>query len=422
MSQSLARSAIGSAVRICLSTLVVALAAAVVAVCPAAEGKKKRGADGRVDLTTDLPPDVRRLSIGDAAPDFKIKGTDGRLNSLADFAQSPLLMVVFLSNNCPYSHAAETRLIPLAKEFAGKGLAVVAINPNSPDAVTLSELGYGKYNDSFEESILYAKEQGFPFPYLYDGDTQATAKAYGCLATPHVFLFDRERKLRYAGRVDDSRFEDPASVTSHDARAAVVALLAGEPVPMPTTPVVGCATKWKSKATDVAAAEARANSEPVAIERASADAIAKLVRDPSKRLRVVNVWATWCAPCVAEFPELVRLSRRFANRDFELITVSMDAPNQERQVKRFLEKHGAAPSNRLRRQLAADGRTTTHYIYEGASTDALVKAVDPEWPGPLPHTVVIAPDGSVLYRHNGPVDPAKLLDIVLGMLGKFYQP
>jgi peroxiredoxin len=406
---------------LCVFLALLTLAASISS--PAAEPKKKkRGADGRIDLANELPADARRLALGDSAPDFRVKGTDGRTYTLADFQASPLLMVVFLSNHCPYSHAAETRLIPLAKEFAAKGLAVVAINPNSPDAVTLSELGYGKYNDSFDESVLYAKEQGFPFPYLYDGDTQTTAKAYGCLATPHVFIFDRERKLRYTGRVDDSRFEDPATVTSHDARAAITALLAGNPVPVSSTPVVGCATKWKSKAAEVAQVEARANSEPIILERASADAIAKLVTGPSKRLRVVNVWATWCAPCVAEFPELVTLSRRFANRDFELITISMDNPKLEPQVKRFLEKNGAAPSNRLRRQLAAEDRATTHYLYDGASTDALVKAVDPQWHGPLPHTVVIAPDGKILYRHNGAIDPAKLLDVVLGALGAFYQP
>ncbi len=383
--------------------------------------KKKRGADGRVDLTSELPSDARPLALGEAAPDFKIKGTDGRTYTLADFRSSPLLMVVFLSNHCPYSHAAETRLLPLAKEFERQGLAVVAINPNSPDAVTLSELGYGKYNDSFAESVLYAKEQGFPFPYLYDGETQTTAKAYGCLATPHVFLFDRERKLRYTGRVDDSRFEDAATVASHDAREAVVSLLAGRPISVPTTPVVGCATKWKSKVAEVARAETQAKSEPVALQTASADALRAITRGESKRLRVVNVWATWCGPCVTEFPELVALSRRFANRDFELITISMDAPVQAAAVKRFLEKNGAAPSNRLRRQLASEGRTTTHYLYEGANADALITAVDAEWPGPLPHTIVVAPDGKVLYRKNGPVDPAKLLDVVLGALGTFYQ-
>ena len=89
--------------------------------------------------------------------------------------------------------------MPLAEELKRAGVAVVAINPNSPDAVGVGELGYSKYNDSYDEMKLYAKEQGFTFPYLYDGDTQATAKAYGCLCTPHVFIFDRERKLRYVG-------------------------------------------------------------------------------------------------------------------------------------------------------------------------------------------------------------------------------
>src|SRR5947208_3104192 len=97
-------------------------------------------------------------------------------------------------------------------------LAVLAINPNSPDAVSIGELGYSKYNDSYDEMKLYAKDRGFTFPYLYDGDTQATAKAYGCLCTPHVFLFDRERKLGYVGRVDDSRLADTRTVKSPHTR------------------------------------------------------------------------------------------------------------------------------------------------------------------------------------------------------------
>src|SRR5262249_54078333 len=150
--------------------------------------------------------------------------------SLADFKSARILMVVFLSNHCPYSHAAETRLLPLAAEMKARGLSVVAINPNHPDAVRVDELGYSKYNDSFDEMKLYAKDAGFTFPYLYDGETQSTAKAYGCLATPHVFLFDAERKLRYQGRFDDSRFADAATVTSPDARNAIEALLAGRHV------------------------------------------------------------------------------------------------------------------------------------------------------------------------------------------------
>ena len=133
------------------------------------------------------------------APDFSLNGVDGRTYTLADFKDAPILMVAFLSNHCPYSHAADSRLVPMADEMKSRGLAVVAINPNSPDAVDVGELGYSKYSDSFDEMKLYAKERDFPFPYLYDGQTQATAKAYGCLCTPHIFIFDRDRHLRVHG-------------------------------------------------------------------------------------------------------------------------------------------------------------------------------------------------------------------------------
>ena len=109
-----------------------------------------------MDLESTLPVNAHRLTIGDAAPDFSLKGTDDKIYSLADFKTAPVLMVVFLSNHCPYSHAAETRLLPMVADMKGRGLAVVAINPNSPDAVSIGELGYSKYNDSFDEMKLYA--------------------------------------------------------------------------------------------------------------------------------------------------------------------------------------------------------------------------------------------------------------------------
>lgn len=396
------------------------LACAVVVSAPAQQPKKKGAPTAKGEITGGLPPDATTLKLGDAAPDFRLLGIDGKQHTLADYKAAKLLMVVFLSNHCPYSHAAETRLIPLAKEFKAKGLEVVAINPNSPDGVRVDELGYSKYNDSYEEMKLYARDVGFPFPYLYDGDTQVTAKAYGCLATPHVFLFDRERKLRYVGRVDDSRFEDVKSVTSHDARNAVVELLAGKPVTKPTTTVMGCSTKWNSKRDDVAKAEEKWKAEPVELALIDADGVAKLAKNDSNRLRLVNVWATWCAPCVKEFPDLVSLTRRLGNRDFEMVTISMDDPKLQPQVKKFLEKNSVATPARLKRLLVAEGRGPLNFLYTGASTDALVKALDPEWPGPLPHTVVIAPGGKILWRHNGALDPEELKRKVVDLLGPFY--
>src|SRR5579859_2073629 len=133
-----------------------------------------------VDLRSEMPPDAHYLNIGDSAPDFSLKGVDGKTYTLADFKEYPVLMVVFLSNHCPYSHAAETRLLPLIAEYKARGLGVVAIHPNSPAGLDISELGYSKYNDTLPEMKLYAKERGFDFPYIYDGDTQKVAKAYGC--------------------------------------------------------------------------------------------------------------------------------------------------------------------------------------------------------------------------------------------------
>lgn len=387
-----------------------------------AQAAKQKAAPVKGAVTGGLPPDARKLELGDAAPDFNLLGIDGRHHTLADYKSSKLLMVVFLSNHCPYSHAAETRLIPLAKEFKSKGLDVVAINPNSPDGIRIDELGYSKYNDSYDEMKRYAKDMGFPFPYLYDGDHQVAAKAYGCLATPHVFIFDQERKLRYVGRVDDSRFEDPATVTSHDARNAINDLLAGRPVATPTTIVMGCSTKWNSKRDDVAKADAKWKSEPVTLAPIDAAGVAKLAKNDSNRLRLVNVWATWCAPCVEEFPDLVSMARRFSNRDFELVTISMDLPKLEPQVKAFLAKQHVVPSARLKKLLEAEGRPTLNFLYHGASSDAIVKALDPEWPGPLPHSVLIAPGGKVVWRHNGRVDAEELKNKILEFLGTYYTP
>jgi len=374
------------------------------------------------DLEKGLPPDFHRLAIGDAAPDFKLPGIDGRTYTLADFKTAPLLMVVFLSNHCPYSHAAETRLLPLVAAMKPRGLAVVAINPNHPDAVGVGELGYSKYNDSFDEMKLYAKDAGFTFPYLYDGETQATAKAYGCLATPHVFVFDRDRKLRYAGRFDDSRFADAATVTSPDTRNAVEALLAGKPVPVPMTRPMGCSTKWLFKKAALAAIDEKWTNEPVTLETIDAAGVAALAQNKTEKVRVINVWATWCAPCVQEFPALVALSRRLNNRDFEIVTLSIDDPKEQPKVLKFLEARHAATPNRTKRSLQREGRATNNYLYAGASTDALAQALDPAWTGPVPHTVILAPGGKVLYRRTGQLDVEELKNKALEALGPFYQP
>jgi peroxiredoxin len=197
-----------------------------------------------------LPQGVQDLKIGDAAPDFSLPGIDGKKHTLGEYRDASVLMIAFISNHCPDSHAALGRIEKLADELKDKSFQLVAINPNNPEGLSIDELGYSKYNDSLEDMKKYAAEAGITFPYLYDGDTQSVAKAYGCLATPHVFVFDAQRKLRYKGEFDNSRYPDPATVTAHEAQDAVDALLDYKPVPVEVTKPHGCSTKWIEKKTE----------------------------------------------------------------------------------------------------------------------------------------------------------------------------
>jgi peroxiredoxin len=365
---------------------------------------------------------IQTLAIGDPAPDFALPGIDGKTHRLADYQSAKLLMVAFISNHCPDSHAAEGRIMKLVENLKGKGFALVAINPNNPDGLSIAELGYSKYNDGFDDMKKYASEQGFNFPYLYDGETQSTAKAYGCIATPHVFIFDAERKLRYKGQFDDSHFADPATVKSQDARTALEALLAGRPVPVEVTKPHGCSTKWMTKKSGVAETYEKWDKTPVDVERIDTAGVAALRKNGTAKVRLFNVWATWCVPCVAEFPELVQTARKFSLRDFELITVSTDDPSDAAKVKAFLEKKGSAPGDQIKRSIKAEGRKTNSYLYRGADLNEFMKVLDPEWPGGIPHSVLVAPDGKILWRHNGPVNGDELRAKVLEYMGVYYQP
>ena len=367
-------------------------------------------------------PVCNELNLGDSAPEFKLPGVDDKTLSLGDFKDAKFLAVVFTSNHCPVSHAAEPRLIKIYQEYKDRGLAVVAINPNHPDGLRPDELGYSKYGDSFAEMKLYAKEQGFPFPFLYDGETQAVAMAYGCLATPHVFLFDQQRKLCYKGWIDNCRFPGDEYMTRPDFRNAVAALVAGKPVPVSVTGPIGCSTKWRTNKSEVAKDDEKWASLPVSVELIDAAGVAKLRANDSSKYRLINVWSTTCAPCVEEFPVLVRVARRMGMRRFELITLSTDMPQDKTKAEEFLRKHHAGLPEHLADSLANEGRKTNNYLCTDPSADALIKALDPAWAGPEPHTILVAPGGAIAFRHTGKLSEAELLEKVIAVLTPYYQP
>jgi peroxiredoxin len=346
--------------------------------------------------------DPRTLEIGAAAPDFKLPAVEGREVSLKDFADAKVLVVVFTCNHCPTAQAYEDRIAKIHQDYREKGVALVAISPNDPRAVRLDELGYTDLGDSFEEMKLRARARGFKYPYLYDGETQSVARAYGVLATPHVFIFDRERKLRYVGRIDDSEVK---TVKSHDARNAIDALLGEKPVAVDKTKVFGCSTKWAEKREDAKKSLAKWDAEPVELKPIDAEAVKLLARNDSGKLRLVNVWATWCRPCVNELPELVTMNRMYRQRDFEAVTIGMDDP---------------AKSDEALAALRAAHLSARNFIYSGESRDKLVEALDKEWPGPIPHTLLIAPGGKVIYRKTGEFDALELRRAIVGHLGRTY--
>jgi thiol-disulfide isomerase/thioredoxin len=190
---------------------------------------------GVIIMTLIMQSGADTLSLDEQAPAFEpLPAVDGKAYNLDAFSDSRAVVVSFTCNHCPYAQAYEDRFIALAKEYGPKGVAFLAINPNDAE-------GYPA--DSFEAMKVRAEEKAFPFPYLRD-ESQTVAKAYGAVCTPHIFLFDEERKLVYEGRIDDN-WKKPEDVTAQDLRDAIEDVLGGRPVRTPQTNPMGCSIKWK---------------------------------------------------------------------------------------------------------------------------------------------------------------------------------
>ncbi|MGC1241435.1 MAG: redoxin domain-containing protein [Chryseosolibacter sp.] len=352
----------------------------------------------RICLGVDPTP----LAIGSKAPDFSLPGTDGKTYTLADFASSEVLVVIFTCNHCPTAQAYEERIKQLVTDYKGKGVGIVAISPNDPLAVTLGEMGYTDLGDSFEDMKIRAKDRNFNFPYLYDGETSKVSMQYGPQATPHVFIFDQDRKLRYTGRIDDG--EKPGTAKTHDTRSAIEALIAGKAVPVEKTKTFGCSVKWPDKRDYASSEVAKYAKEKVAIEEINLEQLKALIRNDGINYRLINVWATWCGPCVAEFPSFVDMHRMYRNREFEMISISLDDIGRTQNALNFLIKKQASMKN---------------YIFKGDRYD-FIEAINKSWEGALPYTLFIGPDGKVIYSKQGLIDALEMKRTVANSIGRIY--
>jgi thiol-disulfide isomerase/thioredoxin len=352
-------------------------------------------------LAAEQPP---TLTIGSSLPAFSLPGIDGKTYTDQSFKDAKVLVLVFTCPHCPTAQAYQERIKRLVNEYSSKGVTLVAINPNHADAVRLDEMAYTDLGDSFAEMQERASDQKFNYLWLDDGPKQELSHKMGPVATPHVFIFDKARKLRFEGRIDDSERESLA--TKHDTRNALDALVAGKEPPVATTRVFGCSVKWADKVAEYAKYKERWAKEPVTLEKADA-AVIKAIRENkgTGKLRMINVWATWCGPCITEFDELVEHHLRFRIRDFEMVTIAAEYPDMEGQVKEFLTKKHASMKN---------------YILASENKDELYDALEPAtvWKGELPYTLIVNEKGEVVYRERGELSFLKMRRAIVPELNR----
>ncbi len=352
-----------------------------------------------------IEQEIKTLEIGAKAPDFNLPGVDRRYYSLKDFSEYDVLVIIFTCNHCPTAQAYEDRIKSIVQDYKDRSVQVIGISPNSPLGLLYEELGYSDLGDTFEDMVLRADLHDFNFPYLYDGDTQTASLAYGPVATPHCFVFDRSRKLTYVGRLDGK--EKPGTGNAEDLRSAIDQTLAGKTVDQPVTKTFGCSTKWgwKTKLRDKIDREWA--EKEVRLDEIDLKELKNLMANDGDKLRLINVWATWCGPCRLEYPEFVVIQRMFGARDFEFVSVSADKLSNKDKALAFLRKAQSA---------------LTNYIVTNDDKYALIESVDSEWNGALPYTALVEPGGRIVWRHQGEVDFMKLKKTIVDhpKIGRVY--
>ncbi|MBT5716722.1 MAG: thioredoxin family protein [Opitutae bacterium] len=327
------------------------------------------------------------LDYQEDMPPFRLPGVDGNIYDSREFKKSELLAVVFLSNHCPTSQIFQHGIISLAKEYRNQGLQVIAISPNDPEAILPDELSYSVLGDTFSEMVLRSKELQYPFPYLYDGKTQEVSKSYGVRVTPHAYLFDKNRKLRYSGRIGDPK--NPDRKDRDDLRHAIISLIHG------TEPVVvrglayGNSIKWIKDRIIVEKARSRFSRESVYLKKSNSRTLQFVRRNISKLPTLIYVWSIKDMNNRQDLLKLASIHKIYRKRGLKFVTICVD---------------GKECFDAAKKVLVETQSSGTNYISTGTEISPVADLRSEEGFLTTPFLGLLTPEAKVYYRSNNKIN------------------
>ncbi|MBL8203190.1 MAG: redoxin domain-containing protein [Blastocatellia bacterium] len=317
-----------------------------------------------------------KLTVGQAAPDFALKDTTGKAHSLKAY-RGQTVVIGFVGTKCPIANAYITRMNGIAAEYKARNVVFLGINSNVNEPLKLVK--------------EHAAKSKYVFSILKD-NSHVIADAYGAMVTPEMYIIDGQGVLRYHGRVDNA--SDEKRVERHDLRVALDEMLAGKPISKPDLKAFGCVIKRANeKAMAMSQKSAPATESPVALLK-PAD-FHKLKADSQGKVLLINFWATWCAPCVAEFPEFVMIDKTYRAKGVRMVSISTDDKSDlEGAVIPFLKKQKAEFES---------------FLSDSDDPQELIDVVDKNWSGALPATFVFDKQGKLVFTKYGIIDREELL-------------
>jgi peroxiredoxin len=332
-------------------------------------------------LAGNIPGQARSVPIGSLAPNFTLTDLAGRRHSREDYRGKHLILT-FISARCPISKAYHERLRAIASDY---GLR--------PDTVLLGI--NASADESIDEIRLDAERNSLAFPILRDPQGEV-ADAFGAQRTPDVYVIDAEGRLRYRGRIDSAH--RPRRDMRHDLREALSELLAGNAITTPETMAMGCPIVRVGDKSSVSNGQQPKPASPppgTQVRLLKPQDYWKMVGSTPGKVVVVNFWATWCGPCVAELPELIRISETLKSQGVRFVGVSADEQvDLESTVVPFL---------------AARKVPYEQFLQQTDDPQEMIDVVDKDWPGTLPATFIYNKKGKLAFHRLGIIDRETLI-------------